>query len=103
MINIFQSVAYGFQVALQPINLLHCFFGVLIGTLVGVLPGLGPGADIALLLPVTFHVNPVSASIMLAGIYYGAMYGGATTSILVEIPGGSAPVVTCPGGTQVGL
>jgi putative tricarboxylic transport membrane protein len=103
MINIFQNVAYGFQVALQPLNLLHCFFGVLVGTLVGVLPGLGPGAAIALLLPVTFHVNPVSASIMLAGIYYGAMYGGSTTSILVNIPGESASVVTCLDGHQMAL
>ncbi len=94
---------YGFQVALQPLNLLHCFFGVLVGTLVGVLPGLGPGAAIALLLPVTFHVNPVSASIMLAGIYYGAMYGGSTTSILVNIPGESASVVTCLDGHQMAL
>ena len=103
MVTIFQSLAYGFQVALQPLNLLHCFFGVLVGTLVGVLPGLGPGAAIALLLPVTFHVNPVSASIMLAGIYYGAMYGGSTTSILVNIPGESASVVTCLDGHQMAL
>src|SRR3990172_8467060 len=103
MINIFESVAYGFQVALQPLNLMHCFFGVLVGTLVGVLPGLGPAAAIALLLPVTFHVNPVSASIMLAGIYYGAMYGGSTTSILVNIPGESASVVTCLDGHQMAL
>ncbi len=93
--EIFQGVLYGFQVALQPINLLYCFLGVFIGTLVGVLPGLGPAAAIALLLPSTFAVSPVSAIIMLAGIYYGAMYGGSTTSILVNIPGEAASVVTC--------
>jgi putative tricarboxylic transport membrane protein len=99
--DILQSVIYGFQVALQPINLMYCFFGVLIGTLVGVLPGLGPAAAIALLLPTTFKVTPVSATIMLAGIYYGAMYGGSTTSILVNIPGEAASVVTCLDGYQM--
>src|SRR5512135_478711 len=99
--SIFQSVLYGFQVALQPLNLIYCFFGVLIGTLVGVLPGLGPAAAIALLLPSTFKATPVSAIIMLAGIYYGAMYGGSTTSILVNIPGEAASVVTCFDGYQM--
>jgi putative tricarboxylic transport membrane protein len=99
--DIFQSVLYGFQVALEPLNLVYCFFGVLIGTLVGVLPGLGPAAAIALLLPATFKVTPVSATIMLAGIYYGAMYGGSTTSILVNIPGEAASVVTCLDGYQM--
>jgi putative tricarboxylic transport membrane protein len=103
MIAILQNVMYGFQVALQPINLIYCFFGVLIGTLVGVLPGLGPAAAIALLLPTTFKVSPVSATIMLAGIYYGAMYGGSTTSILVNIPGEAASVVTCLDGYQMAL
>src|SRR5215813_10629619 len=93
--EIFQGLLYGFQVALQPINLFYCFVGVFIGTLVGVLPGLGPAAAIALLLPSTFAASPVSAIIMLAGIYYGAMYGGSTTSILVNIPGEAASVVTC--------
>ena len=93
--EIFHGVVYGFQVALQPVNLLYCFVGVFIGTLVGVLPGLGPAAAIALLLPSTFAATPVSAIIMLAGIYYGAMYGGSTTSILVNIPGEAASVVTC--------
>ena len=93
--EIFHGLLYGFQVALQPINLLYCFVGVFIGTLVGVLPGLGPAAAIALLLPSTFTVSPVGAIIMLAGIYYGAMYGGSTTSILVNIPGEAASVVTC--------
>ena len=75
-IDVLHNVIYGFQVAVQPMNLLYCFFGVLIGTLVGVLPGLGSTAAIALLLPATYNLNAVSASIMLAGIYYGAMYGG---------------------------
>jgi putative tricarboxylic transport membrane protein len=96
-----QSIFMGFQVALQPANLLFCFIGVLIGTLVGVLPGLGPVAAISLLLPTTFHMTPVSAIIMLAGIYYGAMYGGSTTSILVNIPGEAASVVTCLDGYQM--
>src|SRR4030066_2263327 len=99
--DIIQSVLYGFQVALQPINLIFCFVGVLIGTLCGVLPGLGPAAAIALLLPSTFKATPVSAIIMLAGIYYGAMYGGSTTSILVNIPGEAASVVTCIDGHQM--
>jgi putative tricarboxylic transport membrane protein len=79
MVDILQNVVYGFGVALQPMNLMYCFFGVLIGTLVGVLPGLGPAAAIALLLPTTFKVAPVSATIMLAGIYYGAMYVSTVT------------------------
>jgi putative tricarboxylic transport membrane protein len=103
MVEILQNVGYGFQVALQPFNLMYCFIGVLIGTLVGVLPGLGPAAAIALLLPTTFKVSPVSATIMLAGIYYGAMYGGSTTSILVNIPGEAASVVTCLDGYQMAL
>ena len=91
----------GFQTAFQPLNIFFCFFGVLIGTLVGVLPGLGPVAAISLLLPTTFHITPVSAIIMLGGIYYGAMYGGSTTSILVNIPGEAASVVTCLDGYQM--
>ena len=98
-----QNIAYGFQVALQPANLVYCFMGTLIGTLVGVLPGLGPAAAIALLLPSTFHATPVSATIMLAGIYYGAMYGGSTTSTLVNIPGEAASVVTCLDGHKMAL
>jgi putative tricarboxylic transport membrane protein len=96
--EIFQGVLYGFQVALQPVNLLYCFIGVFVGTLVGVLPGVGPAAAIALLLPSTFASSPVSAIIMLAGVYYGAMYGGSTTSILVNIPGEAASVVTAMDG-----
>ena len=91
----------GFAVALQPLNLFYCFMGCLIGTLVGVLPGLGPTAAMSLLLPATFHITPVAAIIMLAGIYYGAMYGGSTTSILVNIPGEAASAVTCLDGYQM--
>jgi len=95
------NVALGFQVAFQPANLLFCFIGVLAGTLVGVLPGLGPVAAMSLLLPTTFYVNPVAAIIMLSGIYYGAMYGGSTTSILVNIPGEAGSVITCLDGYQM--
>jgi putative tricarboxylic transport membrane protein len=95
------NLFHGFQISLSPINLMYCFIGVLLGTLIGVLPGIGPGAAIALLLPTTFRVSPVSAIIMLAGIYYGAMYGGSTTSILVNIPGEAASVVTCLDGYQM--
>lgn len=91
----------GFAVAIQPINLFYCLLGCLIGTLVGVLPGLGPTAAMSLLLPATFHTPPVTAVIMLAGIYYGAMYGGSTTSILVNIPGEAASVMTCLDGYQM--
>jgi putative tricarboxylic transport membrane protein len=99
--DLLHNVAYGFGVAMQPLHLLYCFFGVLIGTLVGVLPGLGPAAAIALLLPATFKFTPVAATIMLSGIFYGAMYGGSTTSILVNIPGEAASVVTCLDGYQM--
>lgn len=99
--DIFSHILFGAQVVFQPMNLLFCFLGVLMGTLVGVLPGLGPTAAIALLLPNTFHVSPVTAIIMLAGIYYGAMYGGSTTSILVNIPGEAASVITCLDGYQM--
>ena len=95
------NIGIGFQTAFEPTNLLFCFTGVLIGTLVGVLPGLGPVAAMSLLLPATFHISPVSAIIMLAGIYYGAMYGGSTTSILVNIPGEAASVVTCLDGYKM--
>jgi len=91
----------GFQVAFQPQNLFYCFTGVIIGTLVGVLPGMGPVAAMSLLLPATFHISPVGAMIMLAGIYYGAQYGGSTTSILVNIPGEASSVMTCLDGYQM--
>jgi putative tricarboxylic transport membrane protein len=101
--DMLSHILLGAQVLFTPTNLLFCFLGVLMGTLVGVLPGLGPTAAIALLLPNTFHVTPVTAIIMLAGIYYGAMYGGSTTSILVNIPGEAASVITCLDGYQMAL
>jgi putative tricarboxylic transport membrane protein len=100
-LDIFHHLFLGFEVAWQPINLFYCFFGVLIGTLVGVLPGLGPVAAMSLLLPATFHTSPVASIIMLAGIYYGAQYGGSTTSILVNIPGEASSVMTCLDGYQM--
>jgi putative tricarboxylic transport membrane protein len=100
-VDTLQSLLYGFSVGLTPINLLYCALGVVLGTLVGVLPGIGPLGGITLLLPTTFGMEPISAIIMLAGIYYGAMYGGSTTSILVNIPGEAASVVTCFDGYQM--
>jgi putative tricarboxylic transport membrane protein len=100
-IAILDKIALGLSVALTPYNLLFCFLGVLLGTLVGVLPGLGPVAAISLLLPMTFKMPAVTAIILLAGIFYGAMYGGSTTSILVNIPGEAASVVTCLDGYQM--
>ena len=95
------QVANGFAVALTPINLLYCFIGVFIGTLVGVLPGIGPISAMSLLLPVTLSGTPESGIIMMAGIYYGSMYGGSTTSILVNIPGEATSVVTCLDGHEM--
>ena len=95
------SIFMGLQVACEPINLFFCFVGVTIGTLIGVLPGIGPLATLSILLPITFHAPPLSGIIMLAGVYYGAMYGGSTTSILVNIPGEAASVVTCLDGYQM--
>ena len=94
-------LSIGLSVALQPVNLFYCFVGVFIGTLIGVLPGIGPVGAMSLLLPTTFKATPEAAIIMLAGIYYGAMYGGSTTSILVNIPGEAASVVTCLDGYQM--
>ncbi len=99
--EILGNLFLGFHVALQPTNLLFCFVGVVIGTVVGVLPGIGPVGAMALLMPATFSVPLNSSLIMLAGIYYGAMYGGSTTSILVNIPGEAASVVTCIDGYQM--
>ena len=93
--DLLSNLSLSFSVIFQPNNLFYCFIGVVIGTLIGVLPGLGPTATISLLLPSTYHISPVSAIIMLSGIYYGAMYGGSITSILVNIPGEAASVVTC--------
>jgi putative tricarboxylic transport membrane protein len=91
----------GFGVALTPINLLYALIGSLLGTLIGVLPGIGPVATIAMLLPITYALQPVSALIMLAGIYYGAQYGGSTTAILVNLPGEASSAVTCIDGYQM--
>ena len=92
--SVFSNLILGFTVAMSAQNLLYCFIGCLLGTLIGVLPGIGPVATIAMLLPVTFTLPPVSALIMLAGIYYGAQYGGSTTAILVNLPGESSSAVT---------
>ena len=86
----FSQLLNGFAVALTPMNLLWCLVGTTLGTAIGVLPGLGPALTIALLLPITFKVEPTAAFILFAGIYYGAMYGGSTTSILLNTPGESA-------------
>ena len=99
--DILANLATGFATALSPLNLLYCFLGVLLGTLVGVLPGLGPVATIAMLLPATFTLPPESALIMLAGIYYGAQYGGSTTAILINLPGESSSVVTALDGYRM--
>jgi putative tricarboxylic transport membrane protein len=96
-----EGLGFGFGVALAPANLFACFLGVLIGTLVGILPGIGPVGAMALLLPSTFALEPATALIMLAGIYYGSMYGGSTTSILVNVPGEAASVVTAIDGYQM--
>jgi len=93
--DLFNNLLLGFGAVLTLINLLYCLVGVLLGTLIGVLPGIGVLATIAMLLPVTFNLAPLSSLIMLSGIYYGAMYGGSTTSILVNIPGEATSVVTC--------
>jgi len=99
--DIFGHLALGFGVALTPINLMYAFIGALVGTLIGVLPGIGPVATIAMLLPTTYALQPVSALIMLAGIYYGAQYGGSTTSILLNMPGETSSAVTCLDGYQM--
>ena len=99
--ELLQNLATGFGVALTPANLGFALAGALIGTLIGVLPGIGPIATIAMLLPLTFHLEPVSGLIMLAGIFYGAQYGGSTTAILVNLPGETSSVVTCIDGHQM--
>jgi len=96
-----QHLFEGFRVLAAPINILSCFVGVVIGTLIGVLPGIGPVATMAILLPFTFSLTPVSAIIILAGIYYGAQYGGSTTSVLVKIPGEVGSIITCLDGYQM--
>src|SRR5688572_6598826 len=99
--DVLGNLATGFAVALTPANLGFALAGVLIGTLIGVLPGIGPIATIAMLLPLTFHVEPTAGLIMLAGIFYGAQYGGSTTAILVNLPGETSSVVTCIDGHQM--
>ena len=99
--EILDSLVLGFSVSLTPANLAYCFAGVLLGTVIGVLPGLGSAATIALLLPLTYKIPTTSAIIMLAGIWYGSMYGGSTTSILLRVPGESAAVMTCLDGFEM--
>jgi putative tricarboxylic transport membrane protein len=98
---LFDNLIFGFEVAFSLQNLLYCLIGVTVGTLIGVLPGIGPLGTIAMLMPITYSVSPVSALIMLAGIYYGAQYGGSTTAILVNLPGETSAVVTCIDGYQM--
>ena len=95
------NVLTGFQITFQPVNLMYCFVGCFIGTLIGVLPGIGPSGTISILLTMTFNISPVTSVILLSGIYYGAMYGGSTTSILVNVPGEAASVVTTLDGYQM--
>ncbi|MBI1964818.1 MAG: tripartite tricarboxylate transporter permease [Betaproteobacteria bacterium] len=99
--EIFNNLIFGFSVALSLQNLIYCFVGVFVGTAIGVLPGVGPLVTIAMLLPLTFNLPPIPALIMLAGIYYGSQYGGSTTSILMNLPGETASVVTCIDGYQM--
>ena len=99
--DVIGGLLQGFSVALQPANLFWCFVGCFLGTVVGILPGLGPAATIAMLLPLTYKMDPAGGIIMMAGIYYGAKYGGSTTSILLNIPGESSSVVTCIDGHQM--
>ncbi len=99
--ELLHNLAIGFGVALTPVNLGFAFIGAMVGTLIGVLPGIGPIATIAMLLPLTFHLEPISGLIMLAGIFYGAQYGGSTTAILVNLPGETSSVVTCIDGHQM--
>src|SRR5687767_2205536 len=99
--ELFDNLGLGIETALRLENLFFCLLGVALGTAVGVLPGIGPTATIALLLPVTFNFEPVTALIMLAGIYYGAQYGGSTTAILINLPGESSSAVTAIDGHEM--
>ncbi|MDX2204432.1 MAG: tripartite tricarboxylate transporter permease [Hyphomicrobiaceae bacterium] len=99
--DLLANLGLGFSIAFSVKNLIYCFLGALFGTLIGVLPGVGPLATIALLLPITFHLEPTGALIMLAGIFYGAQYGGSTTAILVNLPGEATSVVTAMDGYQM--
>src|ERR687893_1346142 len=99
--DVISGLLQGFAVALQPANLFWCFVGCFLGTVVGIMPGLGPAATIAMLIPLTFNMDPTGGIIMLAGIYYGAKYGGSTTSILLNMPGESSSVASCIDGYQM--
>ena len=99
--DLLANLMLGFESAVTLQNVLYCFAGVTVGTLIGVLPGMGPVATVAMLLPITYALDPASALIMLAGIYYGAQYGGSTTAVLVNIPGEAAAVVTCLDGHRM--
>ena len=99
--ELLNHLALGFSVALTPINIMYALVGSLLGTLIGVLPGIGPVTTVAMLLPISFTLDPVPAMIMLAGIYYGAQYGGSTTSILINMPGETSSAVTCLDGHQM--
>ncbi len=101
--EVVQYVLHGFDIALTPYNIFFSFIGCLLGTLVGILPGLGPPATLAMLLPLTFSMNPTTAMIMMCGVFYGAMYGGSTTSILLNLPGETSSVMTCLDGHQMAL
>jgi putative tricarboxylic transport membrane protein len=101
--DVISNLGLGFVVALTLQNVLYCFIGVLLGTVIGVLPGIGPVTTVAMLLPISFTLQPESALILLAGIYYGAQYGGSTTAILVNIPGEASSVVTTIDGHQMAL
>ena len=95
------GLLHGFSVALTPLNLFFGFMGAVIGTVIGILPGLGPLGTMALLLPLTYGLDPIAGMILFAGIYFGAMYGGSTTSILLNIPGEAASVITVIEGYQM--
>src|ERR1044072_7538379 len=101
--DVISNLGLGFTVALTLQNIAYCFIGVLLGTIIGVLPGIGPVTTVAMLLPISFTLQPESALILLAGIYYGAQYGGSTTAILVNIPGEASSVVTTIDGHQMAL
>ncbi len=92
--DVLQNLLTGFDIAFSPINLFYCLLGTLVGNLIGILPGIGPVTAMALLIPFTFGRDPMTSIIMLAGIYYGAMYGGAVTSVLLNVPGESSSVPT---------
>src|SRR3989339_509176 len=99
--DVLHNLFLGFSVISEPYNIFFCFIGVFIGALIGVLPGIGPVGAMSLLLPATYKVSPLASLVMLAGIYYGAQYGGSTTSVLVNIPGEASSVVTCLDGYQM--